>query len=170
MSTVCAAALATTITAGAASTLAEPSVNKVYVDGEQANVAAYGINGNNYFKLRDLAAILSGTDAQFEVTWDRATGSITLTVAHDPANGDVLIELNDDGVGMTPEQAARALADPGPEDAKAKFRHVGLCNVHKRLQYSFGESYGLSIRSTPGQGTTVEVRLPGEPEQKGELT
>ena len=79
MSTVCAAALATTITAGAASTLAEPSVNKVYVDGEQANVAAYGINGNNYFKLRDLAAILSGTDAQFEVTWDRATGSITLT-------------------------------------------------------------------------------------------
>ena len=97
-------------------------------------------------------------------------GSITLTVAHDPANGDVLIDLNDDGVGMTPEQAARALADPGPEDAKAKFRHVGLCNVHKRLQYSFGESYGLSIRSTPGQGTTVEVRLPGEPEQKGELT
>lgn len=79
MSTVCAAALATTITAGAASTLAEPSVNKVYVDGEQANVATCGINGNNYFKLRDLAAILSGTDAQFEVTWDRATGSITLT-------------------------------------------------------------------------------------------
>lgn len=66
-------------TAGAATTTAVPSTNKIFVDGEQANVAAYRINGNNYFKLRDLAAILSGTDVQFEVTWDRATGSITLT-------------------------------------------------------------------------------------------
>lgn len=66
-------------TAGAASTTAVPSTNKIFVDGEQANVAAYRINGNNYFKLRDLAAILSGTDVQFEVTWDRTTGSITLT-------------------------------------------------------------------------------------------
>lgn len=97
-------------------------------------------------------------------------GSITLTVTRDPAGRDVLIDLHDDGVGMTPEQAARALTDPGPEDAKAKFRHVGLWNVHKRLLYSFGEGYGLRIDSTPGQGTTVEVRLPGEPEQKGELT
>ena len=96
-------------------------------------------------------------------------GSITLTVAHDPANGDVVIDLHDDGVGMTPEQVDRALADPGPEDAAAKFRHVGLSNVHKRLQYSFGEGYGLRIRSTPGQGTTVEIRLPGESKQKGEL-
>ena len=66
-------------TAGAATTTAVPSTNKIFVDGEQANVAAYRINGNNYFKLRDLAAILSGTDVQFEVTWDRTTGSITLT-------------------------------------------------------------------------------------------
>lgn len=96
-------------------------------------------------------------------------GNITLTVAHDPANGDVLIDLHDDGVGMTAEQAARALTEPGPEEAKAKFRHVGLCNVHKRLVYSFGEGYSLTIRSTPGQGTTIEIRLPGDTKPKGEL-
>ena len=79
MSAVCIAALATTIAAGAASTPAKPSTHKIYVDGERANVAAYEINDNNYFKLRDVAAILSGTDAQFEVTWDQATGNITLT-------------------------------------------------------------------------------------------
>ena len=60
-------------------TPAKPSTHKIYVDGERANVAAYEINDNNYFKLRDVAAILSGTDAQFEVTWDQATGNITLT-------------------------------------------------------------------------------------------
>ena len=96
-------------------------------------------------------------------------GSITLTVAREAATGDVLIDLCDDGVGMTAEQTARALSEPGPEEETAKFRHVGLWNVHRRLQYSFGERYGLTIRSTPGQGTTVEVRLPGNGTAKGEL-
>lgn len=82
MSAVCIAALATTIAAGAASTPAKPSTHKIYVDGERANVAAYEINDNNYFKLRDVAAILSGTDAQFEVTWDEASQTITLTDGH----------------------------------------------------------------------------------------
>lgn len=79
MSAVCIAALATIIAAGAASTPAKPSTHKIYVDGERANVAAYEINDNNYFKLRDVAAILSGTAAQFEVSWDEATQTITLT-------------------------------------------------------------------------------------------
>ena len=90
-------------------------------------------------------------------------GSIALTVTRDHTNGDVLLALTDDGVGMTAGQAAKALTEPGPEEAAAKFRHVGIWNVHKRLQYSFGVAYGLSIASTPGQGTTVTVRLPGRP-------
>ena len=82
MNAVCITALATTIAAGAASTPAKPSTHKIYVDGERANVAAYEINDNNYFKIRDVAAILSGTDAQFEVTWDEASQTITLTDGH----------------------------------------------------------------------------------------
>lgn len=87
-------------------------------------------------------------------------GSIAIIIKRDHATGDVLIELTDDGVGMSAEQAARALQPPGPEEEAAKFRHVGMWNVHRRLQYSFGEAYGLAIRSEPGQGTTVTVRLP----------
>lgn len=78
----------------------------------------------------------------------------------------MLIRLTDDGIGMTAEQAAKALQEPGPEEAAAKYRHVGMWNVHKRLQYSFGEAYGLSIESEPGVGTTVTVRLPGPPAQQ----
>lgn len=41
------------------------------VNGELKSVpAAYLINGTNYLQLRGLAAILSGTAAQFNVTWD----------------------------------------------------------------------------------------------------
>lgn len=72
-------ALALIASAGAVSTTATPSTHKVYVDGEKANVAAYEINGNNFFKLRDIAAILNGTDAQFEVTWNGAENRIDLT-------------------------------------------------------------------------------------------
>ncbi len=86
-------------------------------------------------------------------------GEITITVTRD--GQDVLLRLHDNGVGMTPEQAVRALQKPGPEEEAAKFRHVGMWNVHRRLQYSFGEAYGLAIESAPGAGTTVTVRLPG---------
>ena len=89
-----------------------------------------------------------------------SAGEVTLRVERDTANGDVLIHLTDDGVGMTPEQAAKALREPGPEEAAAKYRHVGIWNVHRRLQYSFGDAYGLRIESEPGVGTTVTVRLP----------
>ena len=92
-----------------------------------------------------------------------SAGEVTLRVERDAANGDVLIHLTDDGIGMTPEQAAKALQEPGPEEAAAKYRHVGMWNVHKRLQYSFGEAYGLSIESEPDVGTMVTVRLPGPP-------
>ena len=95
-----------------------------------------------------------------------SAGEVTLRVERDTANGDVLIRLTDDGIGMTAEQAAKALQEPGPEEAAAKYPPVGMGNVHKRLQYSFGEAYGLSIESEPGVGTTVMVRLPGPPAQQ----
>ena len=37
-----------------------------------------GVHGFTYFKLRDLAAALSGTEKQYEVTWDKAAESVLL--------------------------------------------------------------------------------------------
>ena len=52
---------------------------KLQVDGNAVSVGAYTINGNTYFKLRDLAAVLNGTDACFSVSYDNTLSSITLT-------------------------------------------------------------------------------------------
>ena len=52
--------------------------SKVMVDGKEVQFEAYNINGNNYFKLRDIAKVLSGTSKQFEVTWDQELQSISL--------------------------------------------------------------------------------------------
>lgn len=60
-------------------TLAQSSTHNIQVDGKPVSIAAYGINGNNYFKLRDLAALLNGSQAQFQVGWNADTWTITLT-------------------------------------------------------------------------------------------
>lgn len=57
---------------------AKPTSHSVYVDGKQVNCAAYAINRNNYFKLRDLAAMVNGTEKQFEVTWNENQKAISL--------------------------------------------------------------------------------------------
>ncbi|MDR1574019.1 MAG: hypothetical protein LBS24_06885 [Clostridiales Family XIII bacterium] len=65
--------------AGSASPTAKPTASTVIVGGESVAFDAYNINDNNYFKLRDLAFTLSGTEKQFEVGWDSANNAIALT-------------------------------------------------------------------------------------------
>lgn len=43
------------------------SANSVLVNGEKVAFDAYTIDGFNYFKLRDIAAALTGSDATFDV-------------------------------------------------------------------------------------------------------
>ena len=58
---------------------ATPNSSKILVDGKEIQLEAFTINDLNYFKLRDLAFVLNGTDSQFEVEWDAAKQSIMLT-------------------------------------------------------------------------------------------
>lgn len=58
---------------------AHVSRHKVTLNGAKADLAAYTINGSNYFKLRDLAKALDGLNTNFEVTWNAAQQRIDLT-------------------------------------------------------------------------------------------
>jgi len=71
--------------------VAKPTASTVLVNGENVAFDAYNIEGNNYFKLRDLAFILNGTEKQFEVGWDAANNAITLTSgkAYTPVGGEM---------------------------------------------------------------------------------
>ena len=51
--------------ATAAGIMAEPTWQKIYVDGEQVSMTAYNIAGNNYVKLRDI-----GKEVGFNVYWN----------------------------------------------------------------------------------------------------
>ncbi|MDR1573145.1 MAG: leucine-rich repeat domain-containing protein [Clostridiales Family XIII bacterium] len=70
---------------------ATPTVSTVLVNGRPVAFDAYNISDNNYFKLRDLASVLSGTEKQFEVGWDGAANAIALTsgAAYTPVGGEM---------------------------------------------------------------------------------
>jgi hypothetical protein len=55
-----------------------PTASKVLVNGQPISFDAYTIDGNNYFKLRDLAKAVNGTQKQFDVTWDGENETINL--------------------------------------------------------------------------------------------
>lgn len=52
--------------------------SKVLVNKQSTDFEAYLINQNNYFKLRDIAKVVRGTDKQFEVNWDGTKKAINL--------------------------------------------------------------------------------------------
>lgn len=63
-------------TALAAGILAEPSTQTFFVDGQQIQMEAYAIGGNNYVKLRDV-----GRAVDFGVVYDGATNSVRMDSA-----------------------------------------------------------------------------------------
>ena len=59
--------------------LVNPTGASVLVNGIRTEFEAYHIDGNNFFRLRDLAYALNGTEKQFSVEWDGAANAIILT-------------------------------------------------------------------------------------------
>ncbi|WP_300412982.1 sensor histidine kinase [uncultured Oscillibacter sp.] len=72
---------------------------------------------------------------------------------------DLLIDVEDNGLGMRPELAASLLEEDRPE-VRTGGSGIGVRNVHQRVSLTFGEGYGLTIFSEPDEGTLVRVRLP----------
>lgn len=50
----------------------------VVVNGKYVQITGFNINGSNYFKLRDVAASLSGTTGEFNVAWNEKANAIEI--------------------------------------------------------------------------------------------
>ena len=62
--------------------------------------------------------------------------------------------IDDNGRGMDSDTLDRILLE-----GSGNKRHA-ICNVNRRIKLYFGESYGVSITSTPNYGTSVIIRIP----------
>lgn len=72
---------------------------------------------------------------------------------------ELVIDVADNGVGMRREQVETLLDGPARR-AQGSGSGIGLYNVHRRIQLTFGDGCGLTVASEPDEGTLVRVRLP----------
>ena len=87
-------------------------------------------------------------------------GHGTLEVSTTIVGKDLLIMIQDNGVGINPKQVQH-LRDYLEESSNTLMqKHIGLKNVHEQIRYYFGDKYGVTIDSILGEGTTVTVRIP----------
>ena len=73
-------------------------------------------------------------------------------------NDNLLIEVEDNGMGMNEEQIERLME--GNMKIKKRFTGIGLPNVNKRIKLNYGEEYGLTIESMEFVFTKIKIRLP----------
>lgn len=77
---------------------AMPTPSKVFLNEEEVVFEAYHIDGYNYFKLRDLAYVLSETKKQFEVNWAGDSDEIYLISGQAyTANGEEMYQSGETG-------------------------------------------------------------------------
>lgn len=81
------------------------------------------------------------------------------------------ISIRDEGKGMDEQMLAHLRRQiNGQEPAVTSSGNgIGLHNVHERIRRSFGPAFGLTVRSQPGEGTTVIVTLPLQKKEDGEM-
>ena len=74
-------------------------------------------------------------------------------------DGDLVLEVHDDGVGMTEEAIAEVL-DISDSRLAEHPHSIGICNVIKRIKKLYGDAYGITIESEIGEGTIITMRIP----------
>jgi two-component system LytT family sensor kinase len=79
----------------------------------------------------------------------RKIGGGRITIRSIMQNGHAIIEVHDDGLGMTEERLEHAFGGG-----------IGLSNVNERLRTIYGASYQLKLTSVPGQGTCARLEIP----------
>jgi two-component system cell cycle sensor histidine kinase PleC len=89
-------------------------------------------------------------------------GQIRIAARRQSSDGDLLISVNDTGIGMAPEEIPRALEPFGQIDGTLTRRYDGT-GLGLTITKVFVEMHGgtLTLDSEKGRGTTATMRLPG---------
>jgi len=99
----------------------------------------------------------------------RRKGTINVR-ARRKGEDEVLLEVEDDGIGFTPEKLARLRAELDDDSGDIKLESgFGIGNVNKRIRLYYGKPYGLSIQSEYTTGTCVTLVIPAKVEEAPQI-
>ncbi len=114
--------------------------SKILIDGEEVALPAYTIQGNTYFKLRDLAYYLADTDMKFAMGYDSEKGAILIVAGEEYDKNDHTFSEN------TAVAAAKKSTYPTYiNDTKYDFTaYVIGGNTHYKLR-DIGDALGFKV-------------------------
>lgn len=91
-------------------------------------------------------------------------GLIRIVVVRE--NGDMVVTICDDGVGIAPETIPVILEPPQKEEDiyrnTENTENIALWNINQRMKRRYGKEYELKIFSKIGEGTRVVLKVPLE--------
>jgi two-component system sensor histidine kinase YesM len=94
----------------------------------------------------------------------RQKGTISVRARRN-GRDEILLEVEDDGIGFTPEKLAQLRAELDDDSGNIKLESgFGIGNVNKRIRLYYGKPYGLSIQSEYTTGTCVTLIIPAKME------
>ncbi len=86
-------------------------------------------------------------------------GCGTITVRARLQDQNMVFEIEDTGVGMTPEQIVQITTNPS---SSLQMGGYGVFNVIQRIKTYYGPEYGIAFFSEPGKGTLARITIPQE--------
>lgn len=71
----------------------------------------------------------------------------------------IQVEVIDNGIGMTPEEAQQLLHEDNPS-RKRRGMGIGMPYVVRTLKYLYGDDADIHIKSKTGEGTSITITIP----------
>ncbi len=92
---------------------------------------------------------------------NKRSGGTIIVRARQKNEHEVLLEVEDDGIGFTPDKLAQLQAELDDDSGEMILESgFAIGNVNKRIRLYYGKQYGLSIRSEYSIGTCATLVIP----------
>ena len=101
---------------------------------------------------------------------NKREGGTIIVRAKPKSDNEVLLEVEDNGIGFTPDKLSLLQAElaDNPGDIKQE-SGFGIGNVNQRIKLYYGKQYGLSVKSEYNTGTCVSFIIPARQEDVIEI-
>ena len=145
-------ALVLSLGGSASAATVQISPQKLSVNGTEVACEKYNIDGNNYFKLRDVAQLMNGTAGQFSVGWDAAANTVSIATGESyVSNGTELVTGQDNSA--TAVVSSQTIVINGQVRSDIAAYNIGGSNFFKLRD--LGSALGLYVDYDAATNTAI---------------
>ena len=100
---------------------------------------------------------------------NKREGGTIVVRARRKSEEEILLEVEDDGIGFTPDKLDQLKAELEDDSGDIRLESgFGIGNVNNRIRLYYGKQYGITVRSEYHTGTCVTLVIPAIREEVGE--